>query len=157
MCNFLIRNPYHYFKRAVCKNALNIKTRESRKSLWFFFLGLVYAHFIVAIFAFALAFMIHPLINVAIIPTAAGAFATLMILPYIALFTAIVRRFHDVNHSGWLYVLLLIIVYLLIASYLLYQKPQILMTGIAFELIIIYFLIAPPTRGSNRYGERPEV
>ena len=157
MYSFFILNPYHYFKRAVCKNALNIKTRESRKSFWFFYLGFIYAHFFAAIVAFVLAFIIHPLINVAILPIAVGTFVTIMIIPYIAVNTAIIRRFHDVNHSGWLYILLIILCQLLIASHTLYQKLPILMVGLALEMIIIYFLIAPPTKGRNRYGEKPEI
>ena len=123
----------NYFIKTI-KNGFNFKGRATRKEYWMFQL-FIFIFFIV--FWIVMTFMIGPMFQVS---DKAGVnallFATLLFLlfglPNIAL---TIRRFHDLNKSGWWFLWILL--------------PYI---GI---FVVWFFMLQRGDINDNQYGESP--
>lgn len=147
-----------YFK--MWRNILNFRSRSSRGEFWG---GLFWSIFVAAIFG------IFDFLYIKVLWYAA-ALAAIHILP---LFSLLVRRFHDVGHSGvWIFVLALPLAAM--ASFMVYYHyfddgtgmyftfHELVLTmmalfalTVACSLIFLKFLWGESTDGENRWGISP--
>jgi len=104
-------------KTVLTENYINFQGRASRSEFWWF-----------ALFVFVVSVVLNLVSEVL-----GGLFALAVLLPYIAV---AVRRLHDVDRSGWWYLLVLI--------------P--LIGGL---ILIFAFFIHRGTAGANRFGPDP--
>ena len=103
----------------VFKNYVNFEGRASRPEYWWF----VLAYFIVNVIL-----SIIPKVGTVL----SGILALALLIPSIGV---AVRRLHDINKSGWWYLLILV--------------------PIVGYIILILWFVKPSDNGENQYGERP--
>ena len=106
-------------KEVVVKNYVNFEGRASRPEYWWF----VLAYFIVNVIL-----RIIPKVGTVL----SGILALALLIPSIGV---AVRRLHDINKSGWWYLLILV--------------------PIVGYIILILWFVKPSDNGENQYGERP--
>ena len=119
---------YEWYIKCITTDYFNFQGRARRKEYWMFtlFSSIIYTIFFI-IFAKIMSSPNGYIITV-VIYTLAVFFPTLAVT---------VRRLHDINRSGWWYLLNFI--------------PVI---GV---LIIFIFLVLDSTPGDNNYGENPKI
>lgn len=119
---------YEWYIKCITTDYFNFQGRARRKEYWMFtlFSSIIYTIFFI-IFAKIMSSPDGYIITV-VIYTLAVFFPTLAVT---------VRRLHDINRSGWWYLLNFI--------------PVI---GV---LIIFIFLLLDSTPGDNNYGENPKI
>jgi len=119
---------YEWYIKCITTDYFNFQGRARRKEYWMFtlFSSIIYTIFFI-IFAKIMSSPNGYIITV-VIYTLAVFFPTLAVT---------VRRLHDINRSGWWYLLNFI--------------PVI---GV---LIIFIFLLLDSTPGDNNYGENPKI
>ena len=105
--------------KVVFKNYINFEGRASRPEYWWFVLAYAIVNIILSIIPKAG-------------PTLSGILALALLIPSIGV---AVRRLHDINKSGWWYLLLLIPI-------------------VGYIILIIWF-VKPSDAGENQYGEKP--
>lgn len=104
-------------KTVLTENYANFRGRAARPEFWWF-----------ALFALVVSLLLRLVSDVL-----AGLFSLAILLPAIAV---AVRRLHDVDRSGWWYLLVLI--------------------PVVGSLILVFaFFIHRGTRGKNRFGPEP--
>lgn len=97
--------------------------RASRSEYWYFFLF----HTV----AYVVATIIGSLVSASAASVLSGLVALALLLPLIS---AMVRRIHDIDKSGWLGLLALVPI---------------------INLVLIFFLCKKGTQGSNKFGKTP--
>ena len=136
-----------------------IEGRSGRREFWMFVLlnVIVYAGLIAMLFAFvggAGMSMADPT-NLGAMMTGAGVLMLLLVIPFYiwAILTSVasvavtIRRLHDLNQSGWLYLLypVLLVAAAMISPYLMF--------AVVIGWIVVMCL--PGTSGANKYGSDP--
>ena len=106
-------------KEVVVKNYVNFEGRASRPEYWWFIL----AYFIVNVIL-----GIIPKVGTVL----SGILALALLIPSIGV---AVRRLHDINKSGWWYLLILV--------------------PIVGAIILILWFVKPSDNGENKYGPKP--
>lgn len=136
-------------KRCLIEKVVKIQGRAPRSEFWWFMLG----SFLISIVAQLLTFI--PII---------GAIISLVVSIYLFVgqITCMIRRFHDLDKSGWwilcpyalyaLAILLLIIALLASAELFIYAG---ILAAAAGTVCVLVFMVMPGTKGPNRYGEDP--
>ena len=116
-------------KSVIFKNYATFSGRASRSEYWWFTLFNIIASIALQVSTIALG---------AIDPILAGIAGLLVIVFFLGIFVpslaVIVRRLHDVDKSGWWYLIVL--------------------TGIG-ALVVLYWMIIKGTEGDNRFGPDP--
>jgi uncharacterized membrane protein YhaH (DUF805 family) len=118
----------HYFNRAISRFA-RFSGRASRAEYWYFFLAVLLIN--VALALLGLLFPESALGD--LIDLLSSVFLLFVLIPSVSIG---VRRLHDVNNSGWWYLLILV--------------------PLVGPLVLLYWAIKPGDAYSNAYGE-PEV
>ena len=106
--------------KVVFKNYVNFEGRASRPEYWWFTLAYAIVNIILRVI---------PKVGMIL----SGILALALLIPSIGV---AVRRLHDINKSGWWYLLLLI--------------------PIAGYIILIIWFVKPSDAGENQYGEKPK-
>ena len=106
-------------KEVVVKNYVNFEGRASRPEFWWFTLAYSIVNVILSII---------PKVGTVL----SGILALALLIPSIGV---AVRRLHDINKSGWWYLLILV--------------------PIVGAIILILWFVKPSDNGENQYGERP--
>ena len=106
-------------KEVVVKNYVNFEGRASRPEFWWFTLAYSIVNVILSII---------PKVGTVL----SGILALALLIPSIGV---AVRRLHDINKSGWWYLLILV--------------------PIVGYIILILWFVKPSDNGENQYGERP--
>ena len=120
------------------KKTLTISGRASRSEFWGFQLADILGVFVLSMLI-GIASQINETLGLLF-----GFFAGIaLLIAGIALFTATIRRFHDIDKSGW-FVLLF---------WLLSCIPFV---GFIAMIFCIVFLCKKGTEGDNRFGAQPE-
>lgn len=116
-------------KSVIFKNYATFSGRASRSEYWWFTLFNIIASIALQVLTIALG-VIDPIL--------AGIAGLLVIVFFLGIFVpslaVIVRRLHDVDKSGWWYLIVL--------------------TGIG-ALVVLYWMIIKGTEGDNRFGPDP--
>jgi uncharacterized membrane protein YhaH (DUF805 family) len=146
------------------KNMFNYSGRASRKEYWLFpvynmIIGVIYTFLVIEL----VGFLEKKSNLISIVDTLISCHKyivfTFVILILIANIALTVRRFHDINKSGW-WGLVQIIPFLYEAL----EKMNIPIEGLYLNIIILIILIIflciigfkKGTRGPNRFGEEPQ-
>jgi uncharacterized membrane protein YhaH (DUF805 family) len=138
-----------------------IAGRSSRKEFWMFFLLNVIVYFVFIAIILSLAGGAASMMNVNSMQTAmlgAGfGLAAILIIPLyiwalltsVAAIAVVIRRFHDLNLSGWLYLAYIVAMFLVAAV------TQSLGLYAVLSLALLGLMAVPGTKGPNKYGDDP--
>ncbi len=121
-----------WFKKILIKNYGNFSGRARRKEFWYFNLGLLIVLFpLIALMFYALSVELISLFIVAYL-----VIILILLATFIPGLSVSIRRLHDINKSGWFYLVFLVP---LVGSF----------------ILLIWFLMEG-TPGSNHYGPDPK-
>ena len=132
---------WDYFRAGITTNYANFRGRARRKEYWGFVLFYLLALIILSLAGFAVDFALGNMVAGAEFPIVMVGLSALVVLASLVPGIAIsVRRFHDIGLSGWFYLVMFVVGFLLAGSVMI--------------LAIVLGLI-PSQKRENKWGPVP--